>query len=233
MREFSWQGSDRRTRGGVHQLRCCKSTWRGLAWHAMPATAREDAPVARRMRPRPICPTIGHDSRLRSFIGPMVWNRYHLAPGSQFFRSRSQMSITLPPSAPAPPLTGTYIGQTPELQAGKATPRRPTEKEERGEAARAGRPQGDLSSSAEALSAADSCPGSSPDTVGSAEAVNAATRTWIEKAVIGLQLCPFASSPYLNDRVRYCVSAQRSSAGLREELRHELQLLWRQLWIVT
>lgn len=180
-----------------------------------------------------ICPTIGHDSRLRSFIGPMVWNQYHLAPGSQFFRSRSQMSITLPPSAPAPPLTGTYIGQTPELQAGKATPRRPTEKEERGEAARAGRPQGDLSSSAEALSAADSCPGSSPDTVGSAEAVNAATRTWIEKAVIGLQLCPFASSPYLNDRVRYCVSAQRSSAGLREELRHELQLLWRQLWIVT
>lgn len=42
---------------------------------------------------------------------------------------------------------------------------------------------------------------------------------------MGLQLCPFASSPYLNDRVRYCVSAQRSSVGLLEELFDELQLL--------
>lgn len=43
--------------------------------------------------------------------------------------------------------------------------------------------------------------------------------------MIGLRLCPFASAPYLNDRVRYCVSTQRSSAGLREELLRELQLL--------
>lgn len=59
----------------------------------------------------------------------------------------------------------------------------------------------------------------------SAEAVVAATRTWLERAVIGLQLCPFAAGPYLNDRVRYSVSAQRSSVGLGEELSHELQLL--------
>lgn len=75
------------------------------------------------------------------------------------------------------------------------------------------------------MNAAGSGPGSLPDTVGSAEAVVAATRTWLEQAVIGLQLCPFASSPYLNDRVRYCVSAQRSSVGLLEELFRELQVL--------
>ena len=28
-------------------------------------------------------------------------------------------------------------------------------------------------------------------------------RRRLEKAVIGLQLCPFASHPYLNDRVRF------------------------------
>jgi hypothetical protein len=55
--------------------------------------------------------------------------------------------------------------------------------------------------------------------------VIAATRTWLEQAVIGLELCPFASTPYLNDRVRYRVSAQRSSVGLLEELFDELQAL--------
>jgi len=64
-----------------------------------------------------------------------------------------------------------------------------------------------------------------PDTVPPAEHVIAATRAWLEKAVIGLQLCPFAASPYLGDRVHYCVSTQRSSGGLLEELSHELQVL--------
>lgn len=68
-------------------------------------------------------------------------------------------------------------------------------------------------------------PGGSPDIVETPEAVIAATRTWIERAVIGLQLCPFAAGPYLNDRVRYRVSAQRSSVGLLDELYDELQLL--------
>ena len=48
--------------------------------------------------------------------------------------------------------------------------------------------------------------------------VIAATRNWVEKAVIGLRLCPFAASPYLNGLVRYRVSAQRSPEGLAEEL---------------
>jgi hypothetical protein len=64
-----------------------------------------------------------------------------------------------------------------------------------------------------------------PDNVPPAEQVIAATKAWLEKAVIGLQLCPFAASPYLNDRVHYCVSTQRSSTGLLDELSHELQAL--------
>lgn len=76
------------------------------------------------------------------------------------------------------------------------------------------------------MTAAGSGPGSLPDPLESAaEAVVATTRNWLERAVIGLRLCPFASHPYLNDRVRYYVSTQRSGEGLREELIRELQLL--------
>jgi uncharacterized protein len=59
----------------------------------------------------------------------------------------------------------------------------------------------------------------------STQQVIAATKTWIEQAVIGLRLCPFASHPYLHDRVRYQVSEHASSGGLLDELAHELQAL--------
>jgi hypothetical protein len=49
-----------------------------------------------------------------------------------------------------------------------------------------------------------------------------ATRRWLERAVIGLGLCPFAESVYRGNRVRFRVSEQRSAAGLLEELRAEL-----------
>ena len=49
-----------------------------------------------------------------------------------------------------------------------------------------------------------------------------ATRRWLEKAVIGLDLCPFAESVYRADRVRFHVSDQRSASGLLDELRAEL-----------
>jgi hypothetical protein len=55
--------------------------------------------------------------------------------------------------------------------------------------------------------------------------VIAQTRLWIEKAVLGLGLCPFASSPYHAERIRYRVSTQTESVLLREELSDELQLL--------
>src|SRR5688572_12985014 len=52
--------------------------------------------------------------------------------------------------------------------------------------------------------------------------VIAATRRWIEKAVIGLRLCPFAAAPFAPEQIRYRVSAQRSAAGLAQELAQEL-----------
>lgn len=57
-----------------------------------------------------------------------------------------------------------------------------------------------------------------------AEAV-AATRTWLEQAVIGLNLCPFASSVHLHNRIRYFVSDARSGAGLLDDLMAELRAL--------
>jgi hypothetical protein len=59
----------------------------------------------------------------------------------------------------------------------------------------------------------------------SSDEIIAATRRWVELAVIGLNLCPFAESPYRANRVRLCVSEQRSAAGLLEELRAELASL--------
>jgi len=67
--------------------------------------------------------------------------------------------------------------------------------------------------------------GSVPTRTEPADQVIAATRTWLEKAVIGLQLCPFAAAAHLHDRVRYRVSEQCSSVGLLEELMDELQVL--------
>lgn len=67
--------------------------------------------------------------------------------------------------------------------------------------------------------------GNVPDCIERTDQVIAATKKWLEEAVIGLQLCPFAAGPHLNDRVRYCVSAQRSGVGLLEELSTELQAL--------
>jgi hypothetical protein len=63
------------------------------------------------------------------------------------------------------------------------------------------------------------------DGIPSSEQVIAATRIWLERAVIGQQLCPFAAAPYLSDRVRFCVTEQRSGGGLLEDLHRELQML--------
>jgi hypothetical protein len=54
-----------------------------------------------------------------------------------------------------------------------------------------------------------------PDFVG-------ATRRWLERAVIGLGLCPFAASAYDFGRVRFVVSERRTTEGLREDLCAEL-----------
>ena len=55
-----------------------------------------------------------------------------------------------------------------------------------------------------------------------AEEIIAATRRWLEKAVIGLNLCPFAETVYRGGRVRFYVSEQTTASGLVQELIAEL-----------
>ena len=52
-----------------------------------------------------------------------------------------------------------------------------------------------------------------------------ATRLWLEKAVIGLNLCPFAKAVYVKNQVRMVVSKARHADDLLGELDRELDLL--------
>ena len=56
-------------------------------------------------------------------------------------------------------------------------------------------------------------------------AVVAAMRQWIEKAVIGLNLCPFAKAVYVKNQVRYVVSRAPHLDGFLEDLDRELDFL--------
>jgi uncharacterized protein len=56
-------------------------------------------------------------------------------------------------------------------------------------------------------------------------AVIAATQDWIERAVIGLNLCPFARVPMIQRRVRLRVSHARDAEALMADLREEADLL--------
>jgi hypothetical protein len=58
-----------------------------------------------------------------------------------------------------------------------------------------------------------------------ADEMIAATRRWLERAVIGLNLCPFAKAVHAKDRVRYVLSAATDSDALLTDLEHELQYL--------
>ncbi len=58
-----------------------------------------------------------------------------------------------------------------------------------------------------------------------AEEVVAATRTWIERAVIGLGLCPFARAVYAKEQIRYVVSPAQHAGALLDDLKRELRLL--------
>jgi hypothetical protein len=53
----------------------------------------------------------------------------------------------------------------------------------------------------------------------------AVTRTWVEKAVIGLNLCPFAKAVHVKGQIRYAVSLAQSHEELLEALMRELELL--------
>ena len=51
------------------------------------------------------------------------------------------------------------------------------------------------------------------------------TRAWVELAVIGLNLCPFAKAPQAKGQVRYVLSEARDPQALRADLVAELKLL--------
>ncbi|MGE8280155.1 MAG: DUF1415 domain-containing protein [Stenotrophomonas sp.] len=53
----------------------------------------------------------------------------------------------------------------------------------------------------------------------------AVTRNWLEKAVIGLNLCPFAKAVYVKQQVRFVLSDATTPEALLEQLAEELVLL--------
>ena len=55
--------------------------------------------------------------------------------------------------------------------------------------------------------------------------VEARTKLWLERAVIGLNLCPFARAPHVQGRIRYRVSEARDEGALLDDLDAELRLL--------
>ncbi len=57
------------------------------------------------------------------------------------------------------------------------------------------------------------------------DAVLVATRNWLERAVIGLGLCPFAKGVHMKDQIRYAVSTAETPGALLVDLRRELQAL--------
>ncbi|MCX7192278.1 MAG: DUF1415 domain-containing protein [Proteobacteria bacterium] len=57
------------------------------------------------------------------------------------------------------------------------------------------------------------------------ETIIAATRDWLEKAVIGLNLCPFAKAVHVKKQIRYVVSGATTEDALLEELMTELRHL--------
>lgn len=52
-----------------------------------------------------------------------------------------------------------------------------------------------------------------------------ATRAWVDHAVIGLNLCPFAKAPQVKGQVRYVLSAAEDPAALLADLVRELEFL--------
>ena len=57
------------------------------------------------------------------------------------------------------------------------------------------------------------------------DAVIADTVRWLERAVIGLNLCPFAKAVHTKGQIHYVVSEATDASDLLQELRHELQAL--------
>ena len=59
----------------------------------------------------------------------------------------------------------------------------------------------------------------------SIETIIAATQLWLERAVIGLNLCPFAKAVHVKKQIRYVVSSASTPEDLLKELINELEFL--------
>src|ERR1700754_960852 len=68
-------------------------------------------------------------------------------------------------------------------------------------------------------------PSSLPASTESHEAIIAATRHWLTRAVIGLNLCPFAKAVHVKEQIRYAVSEATSTEGVLTDLESELRTL--------
>lgn len=53
----------------------------------------------------------------------------------------------------------------------------------------------------------------------------AVTRRWLERAVIGLNLCPFAKGVHVKGQIRYVVSAAQAEDALLDDFERELRFL--------
>jgi hypothetical protein len=65
----------------------------------------------------------------------------------------------------------------------------------------------------------------SQDAIATPERIIAQTRSWLERAVIGLNLCPFAKAVHVKQQIRYVVSDATDEEGLLADLLFELQAL--------
>jgi len=57
------------------------------------------------------------------------------------------------------------------------------------------------------------------------EKLIADTTRWLERAVIGLNLCPFAKAVHVKGQIRYVVSAATTPEALADDLQRELEFL--------
>jgi hypothetical protein len=63
------------------------------------------------------------------------------------------------------------------------------------------------------------------DALVDADTVLADPRRWLDRAVIGLNLCPFAKAVVVKDQIRWVVSDARTPEALAQQLMQELQHL--------
>lgn len=61
----------------------------------------------------------------------------------------------------------------------------------------------------------------------------AVTRSWVQRFVVDLNLCPFARRPFEGDQIRYVVSDAGDEATLLEQLAEEMQQLLAQPAVET